>query len=125
MHASTRGDIELQENYDRQIFDELEVIVVRDRQRILLPTPGLLTRVAGTLHAHSIKSVVFGASVPLGLLAPALRKRGVQKMVAITHGHEVWWSNCHFSLTCCEQLGETLTTSPILDRLRKEQLVAP
>jgi len=92
VHASTRGDIELQENYDRQIFDELEVIVVRDRQRILLPTPGLLTRVAGTLHAHSIKSVVFGASVPLGLLAPALRKRGVQKMVAITHGHEVWWS---------------------------------
>ncbi len=92
VHTSTRGDLAAQEDYDQKIFDELAVVVVRDRQKILLPTPGLLNRVAGTLHAHSIKSVVFGASVPLGLLASPLRKRGVRKIVAITHGHEVWWS---------------------------------
>ena len=52
----------------------------------------LRNRVAGTIHAHSIKSVVFGASVPLGLLAPSLRKLGVLRFVALTHGHEVWWA---------------------------------
>ena len=52
----------------------------------------LRNRVAGTINAHSIKSVVFGASVPLGLLAPSLRKLGVLRFVALTHGHEVWWA---------------------------------
>ena len=89
--SSQRNEVE-QESYDAQILDQYGVIVVRDRQRILLPTLGLRHRVAGTIHAHDIKKVVFGASVPLGLLAPALRRSGVAKIVAITHGHEVWWS---------------------------------
>lgn len=92
VHASTHHDLAAQEAYDQAIFDELGVVVVRDRQRILLPTRRLRNRVAGTIHAHSIKRVVFGASVPLGLLAPSLRKFGVLRFVALTHGHEVWWA---------------------------------
>lgn len=92
VHTSTRGDRTRQEAFDQRLFQEHGVIVVRDRQRILLPTFGLLKRVSGTLHAHTIRKVVFGASVPLGLLAPSLRKLGVAQMIAITHGHEVWWS---------------------------------
>lgn len=92
VHASSHHDFAAQEEYDQAIFDELGVVVVRDRQRILLPTLRLRNRIAGTIHAHSIKSVVFGASVPLGLLAPSLRKLGVLRFVALTHGHEVWWA---------------------------------
>lgn len=92
VHTSTQRDLAAQESFDQRIYDELGVVVVRDRQRILLPIPALAKRVAGTIHAHAVTKVVFGASVPLGLLAPRLRKLGVKKMIAITHGHEVWWS---------------------------------
>jgi phosphatidylinositol alpha-1,6-mannosyltransferase len=92
VHTSSQSSEVEQTRYDQEIFHQLGAIVVRDRQRILLPTPGLRARVAGTIHAHSIKTVVFGASVPLGLLAPSLRRLGVTRMVALTHGHEVWWS---------------------------------
>ena len=92
VHTSSQSSEVEQARYDQEIFHQLGAIVVRDRQRILLPTPGLRARVAGTIHAHSIKTVVFGASVPLGLLAPSLRRLGVTRMVALTHGHEVWWS---------------------------------
>jgi phosphatidylinositol alpha-1,6-mannosyltransferase len=92
VQTSRQDNLDGQEEYDQKIFDNHGVVVVRDRQKILLPTRNLRKRVAGTIHAHSIKTVVFGASVPLGLLAPSLRKLGVQRIVAITHGHEVWWS---------------------------------
>ncbi len=92
VHTSSQKNLNQQEKYDEDIFETLGAIVVRDRQRILLPTPGLQKRVLGTVHAHGIDTVIFGSSVPLGLLAPSLRKHGVRKMVAITHGHEVWWS---------------------------------
>ena len=36
--------------------------------------------------------VIFGAAAPLGLLAPALRRAGAQRIVGLTHGHEAWWS---------------------------------
>lgn len=92
VHTSSQKPIAQEESFDQSIFEELGVIVVRDRQRILLPTIGLHKRVAGTIHAHSIQQVVFGASVPLGILAPALRKLGVKRIIALTHGHEVWWA---------------------------------
>ena len=96
VHASSQRPLADQEIFDQRIYEERGVVVVRDRQKILLPTPALGNRVAGTIHAHGIKTVVFGASVPLGLLAPKLRKLGIEKMVAITHGHEVWWSKLPF-----------------------------
>lgn len=92
VHTSTQRAINDQDTFDQGIFNDLGVIVVRDRQKILLPTWSLRNRIAGTIHAHSIKTVVFGASVPLGLLAPWLRQLGITRIVAITHGHEVWWS---------------------------------
>ena len=104
VHTSSQSSEGEQTRYDQEIFHQLGAIVVRDRQRILLPTPGLRARVAGTIHAHSIKTVVFGASVPLGLLAPSLRRLGVTRMVALTHGHEVWWSKCHCSRTYSAEL---------------------
>ncbi|NDA80855.1 MAG: glycosyltransferase family 1 protein [Actinobacteria bacterium] len=92
VHASSFPDQGRSDAYDQRLFEEFGVVVVRDRQRILLPTPGLLARVRGTMHAHQITRVVFGSSVPLGVLARALRRSGAKKIIAITHGHEVWWS---------------------------------
>ncbi len=68
------------------------VVVVRDRARVLLPTPGLARRAAATARAHGCDRAWFGAAAPLGLLAPALRRAGVRRTVATTYGHEVWWA---------------------------------
>jgi len=66
--------------------------VHRDPSSPLLPTPAVGRRVAGVLRRHGCRNVVFGASAPLGLLAPTLRRAGAQRLVALTHGHEVWWA---------------------------------
>ena len=108
VHTSSQRNESEQEFYDQQILERYGVIVVRDRQRILLPTPGLRKRVAGTIHAHEITTVVFGASVPLGLVASSLRKYGVRRIVAITHGHEVWWSKVPFFAQLLRRVGRSV-----------------
>jgi phosphatidylinositol alpha-1,6-mannosyltransferase len=66
--------------------------VVRDPARTLLPTPAATARVVETLRRTGCDRVVFGASAPLGLMAPALRQAGARHVRALTHGHEVWWA---------------------------------
>ena len=78
---------------DAAAYDhDLPFVVVRDPTSTLLPTPAVARRVIGTAHEHDCRQVVFGSSVPLGLLAPALRRAGLRWQVALTHGHEVWWA---------------------------------
>lgn len=60
---------------------------------MLLPTPGVIRRAVELARAEDCATVWFGAAAPLGLMAPALRRRGgVERVVASTHGHEVGWS---------------------------------
>ncbi len=74
-------------------FDALQPFpVVRHPTGLLVPTPGVRRRVVTTLREHGCTAVWFGASAPLGLLAPALRAAGAQRLVATTHGHEVAWA---------------------------------
>ncbi|MEU8350959.1 glycosyltransferase family 4 protein, partial [Streptomyces sp. NPDC048845] len=75
-------------------FDErLPFPVVRDRARTLLPTRRMTDRAVGLARELDCDRVWFGAAAPLGLMAAALRRRAdVQRLVATTHGHEVWWA---------------------------------
>lgn len=66
--------------------------VIRDRSRTLLPSRRLAREVRRTAREFGCTRVVFGAAAPLGLLAPHLRTAGIGRMVALTHGHEVWWA---------------------------------
>jgi len=66
--------------------------VVRHPTGLLVPTPAARRRVVETLRAHGCTAAWFGACAPLGLLAPALRAAGAQRIVASTHGHEVGWA---------------------------------
>ncbi|TDC78993.1 glycosyltransferase family 1 protein [Micromonospora sp. KC606] len=67
--------------------------VVRERTRVLLPTPLVARRAARLAREHGCDRVWFGAAAPLGLLAAGLRRRaGVRRVVALTHGHEVGWA---------------------------------
>jgi len=68
------------------------VEVIRDSSKVLLPSFRVGRNVRKLVQDRNIKSVFFGAAAPLALLAPGLRAAGVTRIVALTHGHEVWWS---------------------------------
>ena len=78
--------------YDLKWLQDFGVEVVRDKSKILLPTPGVAYCVHALVRERKITTVFFGAAAPLGLLSKGLRRAGVKEIVALTHGHEVWWS---------------------------------
>jgi phosphatidylinositol alpha-1,6-mannosyltransferase len=80
------------EEYDRIWFEKYGVEVIRDRSKVLLPSPRVLAILKNLVRDRQIPTVFFGAAAPLGLLSQGLRKAGVKRIVALTHGHEVWWS---------------------------------
>ncbi len=79
--------------------------VVRHPGSLMLPEPGVLRRAADVLRAERCDSVVFGAAAPLGLLAPALRRRGADRLVGITHGHEAGWASLPVARRLLRRIG--------------------
>ena len=89
VYTSAQNNSEL---YDRKWLEDFGVEVVRDKAKVLLPTPGVAFCVNALVRERNISTVFFGAAAPLGLLAKGLRRAGAKHIVALTHGHEVWWS---------------------------------
>jgi len=86
----------------------LDFPVVRDKRSILLPTKRLGRDVEDAMRAHSCDEVLFGAAMPLGLLAPRLRRAGARRIVAMTHGHEVWWAKLPVARGLLRRVGESV-----------------
>jgi phosphatidylinositol alpha-1,6-mannosyltransferase len=80
------------ETYDAAWKSDFGVTVIRDRAKILLPTPRVARNLARIIRESNIDVAAFGAAAPLGLLSASMKKAGVRKTVALTHGHEVWWA---------------------------------
>ena len=66
--------------------------VVRHPTSLMIGGPGVRRRAAELARSRKAEVVVFGASAPLGLITPVLRKAGVRRAIAITHGHEAGWA---------------------------------
>ena len=66
--------------------------VIRHPTSLMLPVPAVSRRAAAIASEHGCDTVLFGAAAPLGLITPALRKAGVTRAVALTHGHEAGWA---------------------------------
>jgi phosphatidylinositol alpha-1,6-mannosyltransferase len=66
--------------------------VIRHPTSLMLPVPSVTRRAVAALQEYGCDRVLFGAAAPLGLLAPALRRAGAKRIVAITHGHEAGWA---------------------------------
>ncbi|GAA3562106.1 glycosyltransferase family 4 protein [Microlunatus spumicola] len=79
--------------------------VVRDGS-LLQPTPRVAARAADLLREHGASRVLVGAAMPLGLLAPGLRRAGAEAVVALTHGHEVWWATLPGARTALRRVGD-------------------
>jgi len=89
VYTSAQGDTT---SYDQGWLRDFGVEVIRDPSKILLPTPRVIRRVKKVIARDSIKQVFFGAAAPLAIMARSLRRKGVVNIVALTHGHEVWWA---------------------------------
>jgi phosphatidylinositol alpha-1,6-mannosyltransferase len=79
--------------------------VVRHPGSVLLPTPSVLRRARELTAAHSCDSVWFGAAAPLGLMAEGLRRSGIERIVASTHGHEVGWARLPVARQALRRIG--------------------
>jgi phosphatidylinositol alpha-1,6-mannosyltransferase len=80
------------DEYDQRWKREFGVEVIRDRSKILLPTPRVISKLRKVLRTREITTIWFGAAAPLALSARWLKRAGATHVVALTHGHEVWWS---------------------------------
>ena len=87
------------EAYDQAWKANFGVTVIRDRAKILLPTPRVAQNLARIVKESNIQVAAFGAAAPLGLLSASMKRAGVRKTVALTHGHEVWWAKV-FPFNC-------------------------
>ncbi len=106
-------------------FDaEQPFTVVRDRTTMLLPTPGTTRRAVGLLREHGCTSVWFGAAAPLGLMAPALRRAGAERLVATTHGHEAGWAQLPAARQLLRRIGESTDTITYLGEYTRSRIAS-
>ena len=89
VYTSGQGDTR---EYDQRWLDQFGVRVIRDQSKILLPTPRVSRAIKKVITTENLQVIFFGAAAPLAIMAGGFRKVGVQKIVALTHGHEVWWA---------------------------------
>lgn len=83
--------------------------VVRDRTAMLLPTPRVARAVTAIAREHRCDRVWFGAAAPLGLLAAGLKHdTGIERAIALTHGHEVGWAMMPGTRGALRRIAESL-----------------
>src|SRR6266705_396416 len=80
--------------------------VIRHPGSLMLPLPSVSRRAAAILAGHDCDTVLFGAAAPLGLLAPALRRAGARRIVALTHGHEAGWAALPGARSLLRRIGD-------------------
>ncbi|WOX21557.1 glycosyltransferase family 4 protein [Streptomyces solicathayae] len=80
--------------------------VVRDPSRTLLPTRRVTRRAIELAREHGCDRVWFGAAAPLAAMAPELRRAGIRRMVATTHGHEIWWARTPGARRLLRRIGD-------------------
>lgn len=115
--ARQRGDAE----HDRSLPFE----VVRDPSPLMVPTPSISRRSAQLARALDCDRVWFGAAAPLGLMAPRLREAGVERAVATTHGHEIWWSSVPGARRALRAIGERNDVLTYLGEYCRSRIARP
>ena len=97
--------------------------VLRDRSRMLLPTPRVARAVRAIALSYGCDRVIFGAAAPLGLLARALRRGGtIGQITAITHGHEVWWARVPLARRLLRRIGDDVDVVTYVSEFCRRQI---
>jgi phosphatidylinositol alpha-1,6-mannosyltransferase len=96
------------EQYDADWLSNYGVRVIRDQSKVLLPTPRVAFELKKIIRREEITTAAFGAAAPLGLLSASIKRAGVSHIVAITHGHEVWWAKVFPFNLLLRRIGSTV-----------------
>jgi phosphatidylinositol alpha-1,6-mannosyltransferase len=104
VYTSSQGDTR---EYDESWQSDYGVKVIRDSEKILLPTPRVSRSITRVIKELETEVVVFGAAAPLAIMSAACRRAGAKKIIALTHGHEVWWSKVFPFTLIMRRIGST------------------
>jgi len=102
--------------------------VIRHPGSVMLPVPSVSRRAAAIAAEHDCDTVLFGAAAPLGLLAPALRRAGARRIVALTHGHEAGWAALPGARSLLRRIGDQVDVLTYLGeyfRVRLARALSP
>jgi phosphatidyl-myo-inositol dimannoside synthase len=102
--------------------------VVRHPTSLMLPGPDVRRRAAAIAREHGCDAALFGAATPLGLITPTLRRAGVTKVVALTHGHEAGWAALPGARSLLRRIGDEVDVLTYLGeyfRVRLARALSP
>ena len=91
---------------DREFDARQPFEVVRHPTSLMIGGPSVIRRAVGLAKERDAKAVVFGAAAPLGLITPYLRGAGVERAIAITHGHEAGWAALPVARQMLRRIGD-------------------
>jgi phosphatidylinositol alpha-1,6-mannosyltransferase len=111
-------------DFDQAWFDDFGLRVIRDKSKILLPSPRVLKNTQALVREGKYESIFFGAAAPLGLLAHGLRRAGAQRLVALTHGHEVWWAKLWPFKSLLRRIGSGLDVMTYLGEYTRSEIAS-
>jgi phosphatidyl-myo-inositol dimannoside synthase len=80
--------------------------VIRHPTSLMIGGPSVRRRAAELARSRNAEVVIFGASAPLGLITPVLRRAGVRRAIAITHGHEAGWAALPVARQLLRRIGD-------------------
>ena len=102
--------------------------VIRHPTSLKLPVPSVSRRAAAIAREHGCDTVLFGAAAPLGLITPALRRAGVTRAIALTHGHETGWAALPVARGLLRRIGDEVDVVTYLGeyfRVRLARALSP
>jgi phosphatidylinositol alpha-1,6-mannosyltransferase len=109
--------------FDRELLKKYGAVVIRDRSKILLPTPRVTRKAKRIMKEYQAKTIWFGAAAPLAFMAKRLRNAGGKNIVALTHGHEVWWAKLPISRSAIAKISRDVDTLTYLGDFTKNAML--
>lgn len=98
--------------------------VIRHPGTLMLPVPSVARRAVELVRSRAIETVWFGAAAPLALLTPTLRRAGVGRAVASTHGHEVGWSMLPVSRQALSRIGRQVDVLTYVSKYARNRIAS-
>ena len=98
--------------------------VVRHPGSLMLPVPTVARQARRLVAEHRLEAVWFGAAAPLALLTGTLRRAGVTRAVASTHGHEVGWSMIPGARQALRSIGRQVDVVTFVSRYARGRISA-
>jgi phosphatidylinositol alpha-1,6-mannosyltransferase len=98
--------------------------VIRHPGSLMLPVPTVARRAARLIREHRLEAVWYGAAAPLSLLTPSMRRHGIRRTVANTHGHEVGWSMLPGARQLLGRIGAVNDVLTFISRYSRRRIAA-